>query len=73
MNKISQITRHDIFDSIQIENIDWAGRLDETIFLSRLYDLESISSTDSRYSNAKGDIWQHRCNNYDWDDDWVFL
>lgn len=72
MNKISQITRRDIFDSIQIENIDWAGRLDETIFLSRLYDLESIPSNDSRYSNAKGDIWQHRCNNYDWDDDWVF-
>ena len=72
MNKISQITRRDIFDSIQIENIDWAGRLDETMFLSRLYDLESIPSNDSRYSNAKGDIWQHRCNNYDWDDDWVF-
>lgn len=72
MNKISSITRRDIFDSIQIGSIDWAGRLDETTFLSRLYDLESISSTDSRYPNAKGDIWQHRFNNHDWDDDWIF-
>ncbi len=72
MNKISQITRRDIFDAIQIESIDWAGRLDETAFLSRLYDLESMPSSDGRYSSAKGDIWQHRCNNYDWDDDWVF-
>lgn len=72
MNKISQIARRDIFDAIQIESIDWAGRLDETTFLSRLYDLESMPSSDGRYSSAKGDIWQHRCNNYDWDDDWVF-
>lgn len=72
MNKISQITRRDIFDAIQIESIEWAGRLDETTFLSRLYDLESMPSSDGRYSSAKGDIWQHRCNNYDWDDDWVF-
>lgn len=72
MNKISQITRRNIFDAIQIGSIDWAGRLDETAFLSRLYVLENIPSFDGRYSNAKGDIWQHRCNNHDWDDDWVF-
>ena len=29
-------------------------------------------STDSRFENALGDIWQHRVNNYDWDDNWVF-
>lgn len=72
MNKISQITRRDIFDIIKIEEIWWAGKLDETEFLSRLYDLDNMKSTDARFSNAAGDIWQHRFNNNDWDDNWVF-
>jgi len=72
MNKISQITRRDIFDILKIEEIWWAGKLDEMEFLSRLYDLESMPSTDSRYENAVGDIWQHRFNNNDWEDNWIF-
>lgn len=55
-----------------VEGISWNGRLEETEFLSRLYDLENMPSTDSRFNNALGDIWQHRINNYDWDDNWVF-
>ncbi|MFW0777149.1 MAG: abortive infection family protein [Rickettsiales bacterium] len=70
--KISEITRQDIIDAIQVEQIIWSGRMDETAFLSRLYDLTSLPSTDRRFDNAEGDIWQHRINNYDWDDDWVF-
>ena len=31
-----------------------------------------MPSTDRRFSNAAGDIRQHRINNYDWSDDWVF-
>ncbi|MFP3409426.1 hypothetical protein SB757_32940, partial [Pseudomonas sp. SIMBA_065] len=65
-------TRRNIFDILKIEDIWWAGKLDETEFLSRIYDLESMPSTDSRYENAIGDIWQHRINNYDWEDDWIF-
>ncbi len=72
MNKISQITRCNIFDILKIEEIWWAGKLDETEFLSRIYDLESMPSTDPRYENATGDIWQHRINNYDWEGDWIF-
>ena len=72
MNKISPITRRDIFDAIKVEEIWWAGKLDETEFLSRIYDLENMASTDPRFSNAAGDIWQHRVNNNDWDDNWVF-
>lgn len=72
MNKISSITRRDIFDAIRVEEIWWAGKLDETEFLSRVYNLDSMPSTDSRFSNAADDIWQHRVSNYDWDDDWVF-
>lgn len=72
MNEISSITRRDIFDAISIIKIDWAGRLEEVAFLSRLYDLDSMASMDGRFPTAKGDIWQHRVNNYDWEDDWVF-
>jgi hypothetical protein len=72
MNKISNITRRDIFDTLTVEGISWNGRLTEIEFLSRLYDLSKLPSTDSRFKDANGDIWQHRVNNYDWDDDWVF-
>jgi hypothetical protein len=72
MNKISNITRRDIFDTLTVEGISWNGRLEETDFLSRLYDLSKMPSTDGRYKNASGDIWQHRVNNNDWDDNWIF-
>lgn len=70
--KISEATRRDIFDSIVIENVPWNGRLEEPDFLARLFDLKSLPSTDGRFKDAYGDIWQHRINNYDWDDYWVF-
>lgn len=70
--KISEATRRDIFDSIIIENVTWNGRLEEPDFLARMYDLKSMPSTDSRYPDAYRDIRQHRINNYDWDDYWVF-
>ena len=70
--KISEATRRDIFDSIVIENVPWNGRLEEPDFLARLFDLKSLPSTDDRFRDAYGDIWQHRINNYDWDDHWVF-
>ncbi len=70
--KITELTRRDIFDAIFVEKIDWRGRLDESGFLSRIFDLSAIPSTDSRFKDAAGDIWQHRVNNFDWDDDWVF-
>lgn len=70
--KISEATRRDIFDSIVIENVPWNGRLEEPDFLARLFDLKALPSTDSRFGDAYGDIWQHRINNEDWDDYWVF-
>ena len=48
------------------------GRLNEIDFLSRIYDLESMPSTDNRFPNASGDIWQHTLLNNDWDDYWYF-
>ncbi|MDR1241284.1 MAG: abortive infection family protein [Deltaproteobacteria bacterium] len=71
-NRISEITRRDIFDFLSISNINIYGRLDEIDFLMRIFDLKNMPSTDGRFSNAYSDIWQHRINNYDWDDDWIF-
>lgn len=70
--KISQLTRRDIVDALVAEKVNWCGRLEEPEFLSRLFDLDSLPSTDARFDNARGDIWQHRINNFDWDDDWLF-
>jgi hypothetical protein len=70
--RISQVTRRDIFDFLRTDGGPWWGRMDEVAFLARLYDLEKLPSTDSRFSTASRDIHQHRVNNYDWDDDWVF-
>jgi hypothetical protein len=70
--RISQVTRRDIFDYIRTDAGPWWGRLDEVGFLSRLYDLEHLPSTDARFQTASGDIRQHRFNNDDWEDDWVF-
>ena len=73
MNRISEITRRNIFDFIQVEGYNYCGRLEETEFLSRIFDLDILPSSDSRYKNASGDIWQHRINNpNDWPDNWVY-
>jgi hypothetical protein len=47
--------------------------LDDVEFLSRLYDLDALPSTDQRYTSAGGDIFMHRVMNpTDWDEDWIF-
>ena len=69
---ISELTRRDILDRISLDGVPWWGRRTEVEFLSRLYDLKALPSTDYRYADAAGDIHQHRVNNYDWNDDWVF-
>ncbi|WP_283745861.1 abortive infection family protein [Sideroxydans sp. CL21] len=70
--KISELTRRDIFDLVFLEKINLYGRLEEVEFLSRIWDLEAMPSTDSRFKDAIGDIWQHTVNNDDWDAGWVF-
>jgi len=64
--------RVNIVDGLRLEKVRWHGQLGDVEFLSRLVDLQRLPSTDSRYPDAAGDIWQHRYNNDDWDDDWVF-
>lgn len=70
---ISEVTRRNIFDALRTGKVQWAGRLSETEFLARLYDLGSMPSTDHRFRDASGDIAQHRVlNPDDWPDDWVY-
>ena len=69
---ISEITRREIRDYFKVSEISWWGDLNETEFLSRLVDLATLPSDDRRFTDAAGDIWQHRSNNNDWPDDWVF-
>ena len=72
-NAISEVTRRGIVDSFQMNGLSWSGRLPEDQFLARLYNLASLPSTDHRFSDASGDVWQHRVRNNDWNDDWVFF
>ena len=79
MKYITEITRRDITDIIRNGILDdgepillpYYGRLSELEFLQRLYPLKTMPSTDSRYKNAYGDIYQHTVNNDDWDNGWV--
>lgn len=71
-NEITEITRIEIVDLFVLGNTNWAGRLNDEEFLARLYDLTSLPSTDSRFSNAAGDIFQHCVRNDDWSQGWVF-
>lgn len=86
LERISEITKRDILDLFQNgleRDIDilfetekatycYYGRLEEIEFLGRLYNLNSMPSLDSRFSDAKGDIWQHTVNNDDYPFCWVF-
>lgn len=69
---LSRQIRINVIDGLRLESVVWYGQLDDVEFLSRLYDLQQLPSTDSRFNDAAGDIWQHRFNNDDWESDWVF-
>ena len=71
-SRITEVTRRHIFDSIRLSESHWSGRLSETDFLSRVFDLQTLPSEDPRHKDAAGDIWRHREANDDWPDDWVF-
>lgn len=72
MNTIRFETRRNIFDGLNLENLFYCGNLDDLAFLSRLYNLSSFPSFDSRFKNAEQDIWQHCINNDDYEANWVF-
>lgn len=71
-NTITEVTRRAIRRALIQEGISWCGDLSEVEFLNRLYILASMPSFDHRFSDASGDIYQHRVLNHDWEDFWVF-
>ncbi len=83
LNKITGVTRRDIFDLfrkgitednlLSTENIfyPYYGRFDIVEFLKRLYNLADLKSIDSRVDNAEEEIIMHT-NNGDYPDDWIF-
>lgn len=69
--QISEITRRDIVDSLLMRESPFYGRLGLMDFLKRVWNLSSMPSTDSRFENAEGDIWQHMINNDDWNHNYL--
>lgn len=85
MNRITKVTRRDIFDTINTASINvslvgiqeekfcWYGVLTPIEFLERLYNLESLPSYDDRCNNAYEDIYRHTvANPGDYPDEWIF-
>ena len=70
--RIPRATRQMIMDEMAGNGTIWYGSLDEVQFLSRIWDLASLPTTDTRFTDAEGDIWQHCINNHDWEIDWIY-
>ena len=66
------MVRRDLFDAMIVARVNWSGRFDEASFLARVFPLDKLPSHDSRLSNMRSDIQQHRNNWQDWEDDWVY-
>jgi len=69
-SRITDVTRRRLVEGLAATA--WSGVLNEVEFLDRLYDLDALPSTDSRYSTARQDIGVHCIANYDWPDEWIF-
>jgi hypothetical protein len=69
--RITLITRQNLLDELlMIGPIE--GRINFISFLKRIWPLDHMPSTDSRFDTAAGDIGQHMVNNDDWDYDYLF-
>jgi hypothetical protein len=64
--KISEVTRQGLADLLLLRNTPFHGRLDLMSFLKRVWPLGQMVSSDQRFQDAAGDIWQHVVNNNDW-------
>ncbi|GAA2779250.1 DUF4263 domain-containing protein [Kitasatospora sp. CM 4170] len=70
--EITAVTRQDILKYLRGMSSPWWGKLDEVTFLEGLYDLDRCQSENSQLPTVRADIQQHRFNNYDLPDDWIF-
>ncbi len=69
---ISTRTKSAVLDELRARKTVWYGDVNEVEFLNEIFDLTSMPSSDSRFEDAEGDIWQHCINNDDWPLDWIF-
>ena len=51
-NQISTITRTAILDEVQLSGLGLYGKRDEVAFLSRIFDLASLPTTDGRFKKT---------------------
>lgn len=65
-------TRRTILSELSQQAVNWSGAVGEIAFLEALWDLNKLPSHDQRFDTAVRDIRQHRINNHDWDDDWMY-
>lgn len=68
--QITPETRRKLIDELLLMNEapekSISGKLDLVEYLKRIWPLDSMPSTDSRFKTASGDVWQHMVNNDDW-------
>lgn len=72
-SRITDITRRRLIEGLA--NTAWYGTLNDVEFLDRLYDLDTLPTTDprsSQFPTAHEDIIQHCVANVDWPNDWIF-
>jgi len=69
---ITRVTRTNLFEEMTDLDVAWWGRYNELNFLAKLYNLEEMESKDSRYTNARDDIFQHRVLYRDGLNSWIF-
>lgn len=62
---ITSITKSNLIDEIIVKG-NIAGKVELTEFLKRIWDIDSMPSTDRRYKTATEDIWKHMFANDDW-------
>ncbi len=55
-SQITEVTRRAIIDYLLVSDTEWSGRLPDSAFLSRLYDLTQLPSTDHRFESALKNI-----------------
>ena len=54
---ITRNTRLNIFQTLKRDQIGLFGELDDVDFLTRIYDLDAMASSDGRFATASKDIW----------------
>lgn len=59
-----------LVDKSAFENLRQSFRILDLI--SRIWDIDLLPSTDTRFKTMRGDIQQHYLNNTDWDEEYLF-